>query len=173
MVGLVSARRCPLGVGATRSQIWRRNVAVGAALLTLVLGVPLAALPGSAGANPAWSIVTSPNGGTRANLLPGVSCLSDSDCLAVGYYESHDLVRQTLVESWNGTTWSIVPSPNEGTKNNALNGVSCISPTWCEAVGDYDNGSGATENLIESWNGTSWSIVSSPEQGGAATALTT
>ncbi len=154
-----------------RSQIWRRNVAVGAVLLTFLLGVPLAALPGSAGANPAWSIVTSPNGGNRANLLPGVSCLSNSDCLAVGYYENHDLVRQTLVESWNGTTWSIVPSPNVGTKNNELNGVSCVSPTWCEAVGDYDNGGGATENLIESWNGTTWSIVLSPEQGASSNSL--
>ncbi len=148
-----------------RPQISRRNVAVGAALLTFLLGLLLAALPGPAGANPAWSIVTSPDGGTRANLLPGVSCLSDSDCLAVGYYENNDLVRQTLIETWNGATWSIVPSPNVGTKNNELNGVSCASPTWCRAVGDYDNGSGATENLVESWNGTTWAIVPSPEQG--------
>ena len=108
---------------------------------------------------------SSPNGGTKANLLPGVSCLSDSDCVAVGYYANNDLVRRTLIEAWNGTTWSIVPSPNEGTKNNQLNGVSCVSPTWCEAVGDYDTGSGATENLVESWNGTTWSIVPTPGQG--------
>ena len=153
MIGLVPALR------------WRSNAAVAAGLLCLVVGVPLAALPGSAQASPAWSIVTSPNGGTKSNLLPGVSCLSDSDCVAVGYYANRDLVRQTLVESWNGATWSIVPSPNEGTKNNELNGVSCVSPTSCEAVGDYDTGFGATENLVESWDGATWSIVPSPGQG--------
>ena len=74
MIGLVPALR------------WRSNAAVAAGLLCLVVGVPLAALPGSAQASPAWSIVTSPNGGTKSNLLPGVSCLSDSDCVAVGDY---------------------------------------------------------------------------------------
>jgi len=174
--GVIHDRTCSRAavssrVAAMRSRIWRPDVAVAAVLLAVVVGVPLATFAGPAGANPAWSRVTSPNGGTKANLLPGVSCLSDSDCLAVGYYENHDLVRRTLVESWNGTTWSIVPSPNEGTKNNGLSGVSCVSPTSCEAVGDYDNGSGATENLVESWNGTTWSIVPSPERGASSNSL--
>jgi hypothetical protein len=32
-------------------------------------------------------------------------------------------------------TWSSVPSPNRGTGNNLLDGVSCISATACTAVG--------------------------------------
>ena len=135
-------------------------------LLALVAGIALATFfAAPAGASSVWSIATSPNGGSEANLLPGVSCLSASRCLAVGYYENSNLVRQTLVESWNGSAWSIVPSSNQGTRNNELNGVSCVSITWCQAVGDYDNGSGATQNLAEIWNGTSWSIIPSRDQG--------
>src|SRR5579884_2339075 len=109
-----------------------------------------------------WSIVSSPNTSTTAyNFLYGVSCVSASDCIAVGYYDtgSYD---QTLIEEWNGTSWSIVSSPNTyTTENNSLYGVSCVSASDCWAVGYYYTGSSTYQTLIEEWNGTSWSIVTS------------
>src|SRR6266571_5267668 len=57
------------------------------------------------------------------------------------------------------STWSIVSSPNSGTGNNYLFGVSCLTSSSCTAVGSYNGGA---QVLIESWNGTSWSIVPSP-----------
>ena len=49
--------------------------------------------------------------------------------------------NQTLIETWNGTAWTISSSPNtSATQNNFLNGVSCTSPTACVAVGDNYNG---------------------------------
>ena len=62
------------------------------------------------------------------------------------------------------STWSIVPSPNSGTSDNQLNGVACVSASFCTAVGSYISGE-AAQTLIESWNGTSWSIVPSPNSG--------
>jgi len=59
-------------------------------------------------------------------------------------------------------TWIAVASPNEGTQENELDGLSCVSTTSCVAVGLYDYGTGT---LIESWNGNAWSIVSSPNEG--------
>ena len=111
----------------------------------------------------AWSIVSSPNTSTtQNNYLQGSSCVSTSDCWAVGYYYT-GTYDQTLIEQWNGTSWSIVTSPNATTtENNQLNGVSCVSASDCWAVGHYTYTNGVAQTLIEQWNGTSWSIVTSP-----------
>ena len=73
--------------------------------------------------------------------------------------DSHD----TLAESWNGSSWSIVASANPGT-DPFLSQVSCPTATSCVAVGSDHSGS-SDQTLIESWNGTSWSVVSSPDTG--------
>jgi hypothetical protein len=74
--------------------------------------------------------------------------------------------NETLVESWNGTSWSVVTSPDPGAGANLLYGVSCTGATSCEAVGDDQPVvDGDSETLVESWNGTSWSVATSPNQG--------
>ena len=114
-----------------------------------------------------WSIVPSPNIGTESNFLTGMACVSSSFCTAAGSYYTSSGPAQTLIESWDGNSWSIVPSPNHGvgTESNFLSGVACVSPSSCTAVGSYSNASGGFQTLIESWNGTSWSIASSPNSG--------
>ena len=121
-----------------------------------------------------WSIVSSPNEGSGQNALNGVSCTSSTNCVAVGFYVNSSSVEQTLAETWNGTSWSIISSPNEGSGDNGLGGVSCTSSTNCVAVGIYAalvvvNPNfppiNVIQTLVETWNGTSWSIVSSPNEG--------
>jgi hypothetical protein len=109
-----------------------------------------------------WSIVNSPNASTtQTNVFYGMTCVSASDCWAVGYYVNGS-ATQTLIERWDGSSWAIVSSPNTlPTQDNVLNGVTCVSPSECWAVGYYHNGS-VNQSLIERWNGTSWAIVSSP-----------
>jgi len=109
-----------------------------------------------------WSVVTSPNNGTGANALQGVSCISAKSCMAVG--TSH-VGLLTLAEHWNGTTWSLVPSPNKGSYRDSLDGVSCVATTSCKAVGSYTSGTGGASTLIESWSGTKWSVITSPNVG--------
>jgi hypothetical protein len=48
------------------------------------------------------------------NQLGTVSCVSATACTAVGYYvaNSGNGPQNTFIESWNGTRWAIVPSPN-------------------------------------------------------------
>ncbi len=110
-----------------------------------------------------WSIVSSPNtSATQHNALRGVTCVSASECWAVGYYLT-DSAAQTLIERWDGTSWSIVSSPNTSTtQSNFLLGVTCMSASECWAVGYYYNDNVISQTLIERWDGTSWSIVSSP-----------
>jgi hypothetical protein len=80
-----------------------------------------------------------------------VSCVSGSDCVAVGSTNTGS-ANETLAMVWNGTAWSIVPSPNAGTRNDQLSSVSCVSASDCVAVG-YTNTGSAYETLVLSMTG--------------------
>lgn len=85
-----------------------------------------------------WSVVSSPNVGTGSNYLASVTVVSPKDIWAVGNYINSSGIYQTLIEQWNGTSWKVVHSPNAGTGNNILNGVSAVpnsSQVW--AVGTH------------------------------------
>ena len=111
-----------------------------------------------------WSITPTPNSSTSDDYLQGVSCYGQSNCVAVGYGYPSD-VSETLVESWDGNTWSIVSSPSEA-DDSYLDSVSCTGSMHCQAVGYYqDDSIDSTQTLAESWNGSSWSITSSPSPG--------
>jgi len=111
-----------------------------------------------------WTAITTPfeNGN---HFLTGVTCTSDSQCWAVGHY--YDSINDngfdhTVIENWDGSSWTIVSSPNtSSTQNNVLDAVGCASSSQCWAVGYYDSGRGIMQTLIEQWDGTSWTIVSS------------
>jgi len=109
----------------------------------------------------AWTVAGSPNASTQTNQLSAVSCSGPAFCVAVGYYIDANGQYDTLVESWNGSAWTIAPSPNASTQNS-LQGVSCLTPTRCTAVGNYFAGGSTSDTLIESWNGSAWTIVASP-----------
>jgi len=111
-----------------------------------------------------WSIVATPKSG-RLPYLWGVSCVSATDCTAVGERTVYLLGTQALVEHWDGTRWSMVATPDPISKAVELSSVSCTSATSCLAVGHYDAGSRleTTSTLVERWDGARWSIVASPD----------
>ena len=112
----------------------------------------------------AWAVAVSPNEGPDANLLSSVSCTSTTSCVAVGHYFDGPYTSgiKTLAMKWDGTDWTIIPSPNNnlGTDPNRLFSVSCVSPTSCFAIGS--TGSGGIETLAMTWDGTDWTILLSP-----------
>jgi hypothetical protein len=76
---------------------------------------------------------------------------------------------QTLFETWNGSAWSIVPSPNASpgdgtdpaTVANRVLGIDCSSVTSCSAVGYSSPPAGsATESLA--WDGSAWALAPTP-----------
>jgi hypothetical protein len=106
------------------------------------------------------------------NRLLGVSCVSPTACTAVGEYVNNDGVQVTLAEHWNGTTWTTQTTPNpNGATNSVLLGVSCTSATACTAVGEYVNPNGVWVTLAEHWNGTTWTIQTSPNPRGGTNNL--
>src|SRR6266536_3205590 len=109
-----------------------------------------------------WSVVPSPNGSSSSGLS-AVAVVSANDVWAVGSSGSQRSGGQTLIEHWNGTSWSVVTSPSPATGNNELFSVSAASASSIWTVGFLTNNtSGQTPNdqtLIEHWNGSSWSVV--------------
>ena len=115
-----------------------------------------------------WTVVSIPDPG--GGQLTGISCKSASACEAVGSF-SNGSTTETLAEAWNGSSWSVQSTPNpSGATSSQLGDVSCKSASSCEAVGQFVSG-GATQTLAEAWNGSGWSIQSTPNVNGAATSV--
>ncbi len=106
-----------------------------------------------------WTVQTPANPAeAAASWLTGVSCVSTTECIAVGTYENGSGSYDGLAERWNGTSWAIQAAPKEGAPSE-LDGVSCGSSTSCSAI----SSAGAAEH----WNGTAWAVQSVPDPSGA------
>ena len=117
-----------------------------------------------------WSIVASPNGKVRFGSLTSVSCPDPDACEAVGYFANGTGDQVPLVEVWNGTKWTRQTTPNPpGGTYESLNSVSCVTKDDCEAVGSYDSINSGTLALAEEWNGSTWSIQTTPTSVAAPT----
>jgi hypothetical protein len=116
-----------------------------------------------------WAIQLTPNpSGSIGALFNGVACPAPSACMAVGQYTTRATGDITLAESWNGTQWTIQPTPNPtGAIGSYLNAVACSSPTNCTAVGWHGEDQRSL-TLAEHWNGTHWTIQPTPNPTGAA-----
>ena len=117
----------------------------------------------------AWGVQVTPSpSGAIYSSISGVSCVSAGSCEAVGYSTDSSGVAVTLAEVWNGAAWGVQVTPNPpGADTSLLSGVSCVRPTSCEAVGLHAKGSGVAVTLAEVWNGTAWSIQTTPKPTGA------
>ncbi len=118
-----------------------------------------------------WVIQSTPKvPSSPDNEFAAVSCSSTTACTAVG--SSSKVVGSrgalvTLAERWNGTRWTIqstvnpsrTPPPSD--PHQQLFGVSCPSAATCTAVGIYSQ-SCCYLTLAERWNGTRWTIQSTP-----------
>jgi hypothetical protein len=99
-------------------------------------------------------------GGDHPTAAPQqVSCVSKKFCVLAGFWTG------VFVEEWNGHRWSEVPAPN-ATGHRAFGSEfsagTCVSATFCVAVGGYAVSNAASRPLIEQWNGHTWRIVTLP-----------
>jgi O-glycosyl hydrolase len=93
--------------------------------------------------------------------LYGASCPSANWCMAVGWREPHTRRdASTAAETWDGTAWSLVPTPGTSSPhNNGLNTVSCSSASACLAVGSVTC---PAKPLAERWANQQWSFIARP-----------
>ncbi len=132
---------------------------VGLAFSTGILVVSPAGAAGSG-----WSVVPTPNSSSsQINQFSSVTCVTSSDCWSVGQTGLGGFDSTTLAAHWNGSAWSTIPTPNPSVSTlNALNGVSCASSSNCWATGLGNGTSTTDQTLAEHWNGSTWSIVTTP-----------
>jgi len=100
-----------------------------------------------------WEVQTTPGPtGAKRSTLEGVSCVSSTECIAVGYYTNSAGAEVTLAESLKGTEWKVQTPPNPtGVEASYLTGVSCTSFSVCSAVGSDRNSSDVSLPLAERW----------------------
>lgn len=112
-----------------------------------------------------WQMVAHPDLNARTDTLASITVASAQDVWAVG---DSSLGNQdsTLVEHWNGSAWSIVTTPTLKATNSTLSAVTADSSTNVWIVGYTENGtSSLSSTLIEHWNGSQWSVISTPNAG--------
>lgn len=117
-----------------------------------------------------WRVLTTPDPTpagepthAKNRVLYGISCISATDCTAVGTFQenlgvgasTHDGPIDTLVDRWNGKSWVLERTPNPVGSSRVLQSVSCASSTSCTAVGNYKTRTG-TDLFVERWNGKAW-----------------
>lgn len=140
------------GISASGSNLW----AVGWGGATGSLAIRLQA--GS------WQRAATANEGTGENTLNGISARTQTDIWAVG--SSGEPQPLSLTMHWNGSVWTIVPSPNlefgvrlQGVKDISMNDVWAVG--WSGSAGGFDD-----KDVAMHWDGSSWTIVPTPQPGG-------
>jgi subtilisin family serine protease len=118
------------------------------------------------GVGSSWSpysetALATPEGGSLSTLK-GVSCTAGYACTAVGSYTKEGKTK-ALAERFNpeAGTWSVQTTATGPSEPVELRDVSCPTASECFAVGK-EGAVTTTKPLIERWNGTSWSVQTSP-----------
>ena len=112
-----------------------------------------------------WQVVaTAEPDAVSSSYLQAVTAISDTDVWAVGYYYGGvDGDGGTIIEHWDGKSWSLAASADGANPFHAsLQGVSALSTTDVWASGFFYDESGAAVTLVEHWNGVKWKLVDSP-----------
>jgi hypothetical protein len=130
-------------------------------------GSPIAFAERSVGAS--WAIASIPEDpNVDASELTGISCPDAHSCTAVGYTVSSSVNAthvRALIEQWDGTTWTMESFARPiGASWAEFSSVSCSNPRSCLAVGGFIRNqiNGQEQPLTEQWNGSSWSVLATP-----------
>ena len=142
-------------------------------VVTIGLLIMLFALSGMAQAASVscgtWRVVASPNPTASGNALNADAAIAANNIWAVGHEfvgtNKSNLVMKTMIQHYDGTSWSVVASPNVGKGFNNLAGVAALAANNVYAVGYSTDSSNVEHSLILHYNGTSWNVVNAADTG--------
>jgi len=160
-----------------RNVIRSRYRALSARIIT-VISVSGCLMALTAGA----SATRAPDTGSVINAsLNDVFCNAPSSCMAVGWdlrNPTGGSVYFTLAEAWNGSSWTVLPSPTPRHPGGGarLNAIACNGSNFCMAVGEslvfhVPGGNLVSHPLAELWNGHTWTMVPTPTMAGTGATL--
>jgi hypothetical protein len=114
-----------------------------------------------------WRIVATPPV-PYGGQIAGIAALAQDNAWAVGGLlitsrSSDNTTGATLIEHWDGHTWTIQP---DQVVNANLNALAALSANDIWAVGSSD--SGAQSGLIQHWDGHGWQTIAHPEPSSGA-----
>jgi hypothetical protein len=118
-----------------------------------------------------WTAFPLPNVGPNINSLFAVSMLPSGEAWAVGYFVNASFHEKTLVEHFDGSTWTVVAAPSPGARQNILYGVVAISEDDVWAVGGFQDGQDLWHPLTIHWNGDRWTEITAAEPGATGNVL--
>jgi hypothetical protein len=106
----------------------------------------------------AWAAVPTPSPGSRTNFVTAVDGVSGSDVWLAGYSLNlpyGNRIRQSLIQHWNGSSWTQIASPNSG--STFLYDIAAVSATDAWAVGSANGGA-----YVVRWNRIGWNSLAAP-----------
>jgi hypothetical protein len=128
-----------------------------------------------------WQVVTTPClNGTKIilqenacrqsnNELTGVTAVATNNVWASGFELENSNFRVPYVLHWDGQTWSLVKTPNPGAGHGGVGSqlfaITALSASDVWAVGHSQPGNGTITTVTEQFNGSTWSVVPSPNPG--------
>jgi hypothetical protein len=147
-----------------RANLAKVSGVVAAVTLAIAAGTAVGSAGSVAATSRNWQIVAVQS--ESANLL-GVTALASDNVWAAGFAirqyvidGASSVTFDPLVQHWNGTAWSAVPTPSLGTDNyGQLQAIAAHSPDRIWAVGNQELPNNGNGSLIEQYNGTAWSLV--------------
>ena len=118
-----------------------------------------------------WQIVSHPDDPGVSAVFFGLSGDSPNDIWAVGEYQQPLDRFHTLIEHFDGSQWSIVPSPDPGTTGDILYGVVARDRNAAWAVGEKHSVGPLDRALILGWDGEKWLPFPAPRDEPESTRL--
>lgn len=112
------------------------------------------------GAN--WTVMRTPNPGTRDNYVDGIVAVSSTDVWAAGYFSDigkHTAEATSLMMHWDGTEWSLIRSPNPSRSLNVIWSMGSDDAGGVWALGHFKGSDHYLHPLMLRWDGASWGAV--------------
>jgi hypothetical protein len=110
-----------------------------------------------------WTVTEfGPDPATGKIPSPGALVATPSGVWAAGnLYDPTQHTNVPLVDHWNGTSWTIVPSQAVGTIASGFSSIA-LTPCgdiWAAGSSQLSTGFASTHSLLEHWNGSSFTVV--------------
>lgn len=99
-------------------------------------------------------------------ILNDIACSTVGSCVAVGNYFDTGNASHGLIEALSGGTWTPIeaPLPANAATNSGVNlkSLACPDVGDCVAIGNYGDGSGFGQGLLETLSAGTWTATEAP-----------